>query len=610
MHTYAVAAIKNRFKQQITLEWLKERLYSEHQKEVTLAKTFIRDGFHVRDIDFYPLYYTNLFTQPGRYSLYEWSWNALSKQDVNGESLIGRYFTEVDYRRMLLSTQDQNVRYAIDAYQNQKVTQEDFSIDLLKYLFSDKEWSQSTFPQSDFLEEVDPSLAWKNEISVRLPSRLGRTLREFAFQTMKSRTDFTLGTLGFQWVFERRQQSGSEYALIREMFMSEFPNYALLLLNGTSEGDLADTEENNRLGVQSALDVLDDDLMYNGNKAKFWRKFLIPRLERVAEYNGQPFEYTPDCTIDPSLFSFEWFNTQIVNDDTRSQYHRGFALKMAKFFLSDWIATTDVPFGFKSLEPYLFSPFKEVADFFFDVVDNPQTMYAKIDLNGPAFQSDELFKYCYSSDANVRSTGLRFIQQYPEKFAQPDKLVELTTSPDQNVRALVIEILYNIAHIPVVTPNWRPYEDSVIPGNSQLSDRSGKKWQVSYSNPPKQLSSTKQMKYLGKGTSSNLEPHLTDHTKLILFAVQQLFQVPASPRNDVGAENQKVPMWKMKRNLIESFRDLALQDRAFAELIVPVFEELTQYKGKLVREASWTALAYLDERYVDNPLTSLTVFSD
>ena len=171
------------------------------------------------------------------------------------------------------------------------------------------------------------------------------------------------------------------------------------------------------------------------------------------------------------MFSFEWFDKQIADDGTRSQYHRSFALEIAKL-TTDWVSGTAQPFGFKALEPYLFSGFPEISQYFFDVVDNPQTKYARIDLNDASFKPEELFEYCYSSNPKVRSTGLRFIQQYPEKFAQPDKLIELTTSPDQNVRALVIEILYNIAHIPLVTPNWRPYEDSVIPGNSKLSERS------------------------------------------------------------------------------------------------------------------------------------------
>jgi|GEM_PF-4746467 len=611
MHTYAVKAIKDRFKQQITLEWLKGRLYSKHQKELNLAKTFIRDGFHVRDVDFYPVYYVNLFTQPGRYSLYDWSWNALSKQDVEGRSLISEHFGPVDYRRMLLSNQDQNVRYAVDAYKNQKVTQEDFPIALLKCLFSDHEWTESKSMLSEFLQEdLDSSTIWKKEIQVSFPSSLSRTLNGFAYDTMISRTDFTMENLGLKWMLDRRQKSGSKYTVIRRMFQSQFPNYALLLLNGASEESLQDSPENNRAGVQLVLDIIDKDLMYNGTTVKFWKRFVLSRMERVAEFNSKPFEYSSACTVDSAVFSFEWFDKQVVDDGTRSQYHRTFALEIAQVFLTDWISSTAEPFGFKDLEPYLFSTFPKVSQFFFNVVDNPQTKYARIDLNDAAFKPDDLFEYCYSSNPTVRSTGLRFIQQYPEKFAQPDKLVELTTSPDQNVRALVIEILYNIAHIPLVTPNWCPYEDSVIPGNSKISERSSKKVKTSYSNPPTSDASGDRLKYLGKGTPNNLQPQLTDHARLVLFAVQQLFQLPANPRKRAELTNDKVPMWKMKRRLIESFRDLALQDRAFAELMVPVFQELTQYKGKLVQEMSWSALAYLEAKYESTPLSALTVFSD
>ena len=606
MHKYAVTAIKNRFKNQITLEWLKSRLYSKNEKEVNLAKTFIRDGFHVRDIDFYPLHYANLFNQPSR-SLYDWSWSAISKQDVNGDSLLSQRFTVVDYRRLLLSQWTKNREYAIDAYKNGTVTQEDFPIAFLKHLFSSHEWSQSKSVLSSFLtEELDSSTMWKKDIKIEMASS---PPSDFAHQTMITRTDFTLENLGFKWVLDRRRQSGSEYEPIREMFQKDFPNHALLLMTGVSEDKLEDTPENSRRGVDHVLGLLDKDLVYNGSNAKFWKKFLLARLDRVAEKNGQPFDCPPACTVDASHFSFEWFNKQIASDGTRSQYHRSFALEMAQLFLTDWIASLETPFGFEALEPYLFSKFSEVSKFFFDVVDNPQTKFATIDLNDSAFQPEELFEYCYSSIAKVRSTGLRFIQQYPEKFAQPDKLVELTTSPDQTVRALVIEILYNIAHIPLVTPNWRPYEDSVIAGNSTLSERDPKRIPISYSNPPKTRSESDKVKYLGKGTPTNLVPNLTDHARLVLFAVQQIFQIPASPRRDAEGENAKVPMWKMKRLLIESFRDLALQDRQFAELIVPVFEELTQYKGTLVREASWSALAHLETKYSEEPLSSLTVFN-
>ena len=219
--------------------------------------------------------------------MYDWSWSALSKQDVK-EPLISDRFA-IDYRKMLLSNQEQNVQYAIDAYRNQKISQDDFPISFLKCLFSNHEWSQSKSKISAFLqEELDSSTIWKKDVQVSFPSSLSRTLRSFAYDTMVSRTDFTMESLGLKWVLERRQQNGSEYASIRQMFHSQFPNYALLLLKGASEESLQDSPENNRAGIQLVLDIIDKDLMYNGSTVKFWKPFVLSRVERGVEHNSQP----------------------------------------------------------------------------------------------------------------------------------------------------------------------------------------------------------------------------------------------------------------------------------------------------------------------------------
>jgi hypothetical protein len=222
------------------------------------------------------------------------------------------------------------------------------------------------------------------------------------------------------------------------------------------------------------------------------------------------------------------------------------------------------------------------------------------------FTPEALFEYCYSTESYIRSLGLRFIQEYPGKFAQPDKLVELTTSPDPNVRALVIQILYRIAHIPLVTPNWSPYENSVIPGNMERSGRDKVRTSTSF---PTRFSQVGGVKYLGSGTPENIAPALTDHGQLVLFAIRQLFLLPPNPRKKNERSEEKVPSWKTKRLLIDSFRDLALQDRTFAEAIVPVFQELTTYQGKIVRESVWSALAHIDAKYTNQPIESLTAFN-
>ena len=62
------------------------------------------------------------------------------------------------------------------------------------------------------------------------------------------------------------------------------------------------------------------------------------------------------------------------------------------------------------------------------------------------------------------------------------------------------------------------------------------------------------MKYLGKGTPNNLQPKLTDHARLVRFAVQQALSATGKASKAYRLGSDKVPMWKMKRLLIESLQ--------------------------------------------------------
>ena len=103
------------------------------------------------------------------------------------------------------------------------------------------------------------------------------------------------------------------------------------------------------------------------------------------------------------------------------------------------------------------------------------------------------------------------------------------------------------------------------------------------------------MKYLGKGTPTN--PASTDRSRSFgSICSPTTLSVSQQTTKACRGRKAKVPMWKMKRRLLESFRDLALQDREFAELMVPVFQELTQYKGKLYRKCLGLLLAHIETK--------------
>ena len=68
------------------------------------------------------------FPTQGRHSLYDWAWEALNREDVDGNSLLKDRFTVVDYRKMLMSDSDTNVESAINAYRIEVVSEVDFPI--------------------------------------------------------------------------------------------------------------------------------------------------------------------------------------------------------------------------------------------------------------------------------------------------------------------------------------------------------------------------------------------------------------------------------------------------------------------------------------------------
>ena len=61
---------------------------------------------------------------------------------------------------------------------------------------------------------------------------------------------------------------------------------------------------------------------------------------------------------------------------------------------------------------------------------------------------------------------------------------------------------------------------------------------------------------------------------------------------------------------MEAFRDLSLQDRAFAQRMIPIFQELILYKGTLIRDMALSSLAYIEKQYEQEPLAALSFLTE
>ena len=115
LHNYAVQAIERNFrKSDLSKEWIKARLYSKNRNVVQLAQEYIEEGRHEDGVDWFDVYLDNLFGQPGKISLRDWSWEALSKIDSEGNSLLQR-FSAQEYRKMLVHSNPKLRKLAIEA---------------------------------------------------------------------------------------------------------------------------------------------------------------------------------------------------------------------------------------------------------------------------------------------------------------------------------------------------------------------------------------------------------------------------------------------------------------------------------------------------------------
>lgn len=596
LHSYAVQAIEKNFsKRALSKEWIKGRLYESDSKIVDLAKEYIAEGRHEANIDWYDVYLDNLFGKPGKKDLMIWAWVNLKKIGPDGLSLLSR-FTAQEYRKLMVHDKKKMRELAYDAYNNENIKPEDFPVRFLRNFIHEEEYRKGEWKKFFSQEKINHSYS------------LPRDVKDFCITTLDNRLDRTVENLGYRWVLNNRNNTHREYAFVRKMFQDEFPIYQLALLDEEiEEGTLEESVQSTELACRTVLEHIHQEYNQSSPICVFWRKFLQARLARFRQEKGLQ-ELSRECIIDPSFFSFLWFKQEIKEYKTP---RRTFALALGSLFLSDWIANED-KFGFVELEGLLLSRHSDVAQFTINAIRNPSSQYAVIDISGPQFTPEELYGYIFSDNPAARRQGVQIIYGNLEKFAQPDKLVQLTYSPDPFVRAMVISIMHQIAHIPQVTSQWSVYEDSVIPNNSRAASK--KQIRTKRVNPKSGEKITSQ-KILGAGTGKKLSPEIRDYDALLDFAKRELFRIPKNPPKKKGANGKrgskdKVPGWKTKRTLMEAFRDLSLQDRLFAQRMIPIFQELVLYKGVIVRDMAMSSLAHIEQKYEQDPIAELSFLTE
>lgn len=546
------------------MEWYRERFQQKNSRVETMVVEWLKDPTRSRkEDDFFDVYFELFVEEDTSELLRKWAKNKLCSADDQGKSLQDRFDGQT-YRNLLLSPISDCYDVAISAFENGKVSYETYSIAFMKHLCTDQEFGKN---------------GWKSFVTAeKTISYLVSQVKDLAIQAIYNHPDLPLDELGTDWILERVESPDSNYNFVRTVFLQKFPIAAL--------------QENSRTkSAEWVLKIIFDDWNADSKRVRFWKDFIFQRMPLAREYkDATSRKLAPELQFPEDVFTFAWFK-KIANHE--SHYHRTFAFNIASYKMARWIEEEKV--GFLDLQGLLFSAFGDVQQFMLDSMSNPKFPEGKIDILTPSFTAEDLYTFCFDGRDEVRTMGIQIIERFPFKFGQPSKLMILSNSADAKVRETVIRVMWKQCEIRTETPNWMPFEGSVLPQST-----SGKSSvRAMRSAPPigvRFVDAPSNVKYLGTGSSQGGELAVESFEEIKDFIERTLFRLPA------GRRSPKLPKitfqgkqtWKNKRTLVKSVRDLAIQDEAFAEHIVPILKEFQLAKGKIIRDACISALAQIE----------------
>jgi hypothetical protein len=281
----------------------------------------------------------------------------------------------------------------------------------------------------------------------------------------------------------------------------------------------------------------------------------------------------PGAEIPAEFLTFE--RVEPLFRETRKPL-RDLALELARWEFARWSPPSD------ELVKMAENPHADVRKFVADALladEAPEHRRYRIDLEklGPA----AVFRFCESGDEATRALGIQLIGRSP-RFRLPDELFRLTESPDRQVRAFVIRNLWSLYRDRGITDGWKPY----IPPAPTIAAAAKK--------------AAARAEVLGNGPPARPEEQPAASKDLWYFLRRTLFEIPP-PRPEKRQETDSSPgerlqplaARKAKLALIETMRDLALEDPEFARGVLPLMEEFMVSRGRSERDACLVAVTRL-----------------
>jgi hypothetical protein len=274
----------------------------------------------------------------------------------------------------------------------------------------------------------------------------------------------------------------------------------------------------------------------------------------------------PGAEIPQSIATFERF--KVMFHHTHAPL-RQLALDFAHYEFARWSPAS--PELIKLCE----SKYSDVSEFVAAaLLEAPEAANKRYRMDATLLEAGAVYSFCESKNPQTRQLGMQIIRQH-EKFQLPESLFLLTESPDRELRAFVVRILWSLYKRYATTQHWKP-SLPVMPGMSRtdLAKREAAE------------------KNLGTGLPPRPGSLPADSAALQQLLQRWLYELPPGRLSGERLSTRLKPLSASaaKKALIETFRDLALDDAAFAALVLPLFRNFTQSRGAMEQAACLVAV--------------------
>lgn len=202
-------------------------------------------------------------------------------------------------------------------------------------------------------------------------------------------------------------------------------------------------------------------------------------------------------------------------------------------------------------------------------------------LEAATLNQEAVYGLCESKNQQTRQLGMAIIEKN-QIFQQPDALFQLTESPDRAIRYAIMRLLWRLYKHYATTVQWQPKALAVPQLGKVQQDKI-----IAYN--------------AARGTGLTPRPSQWPATPASLQALLQrwLYELPPARLAKEAIHNgQRLLSANVaKRALIETMRDLALEDAEFAQLVLPVLSNFSYSRGKMEQSACLVAVTRIRHVY-------------